>query len=217
LGVEGEHIRLVPALGVPPTDSDMDRASEAAAVRLFVERGAAARDGFTLDAGNVGPVVEICRHLDGLPLAIELAAARVRAMPPAEIARRLGDRFRILGVGSRRAHERHRTLFATVSWSHDLLDDDERTLFRRLAAFPASFTLEAADAVAGADGDTIGCVLPLVDRSLVQFDPDDGRYHLLETLRQFGADRLGEAGETDETAVRHAEFFLELAARRLQD
>src|SRR5579862_3133638 len=126
LGVEGEHIRLVPSLGVPPTDSDVDRAAEAAAVRLFVERGAAARDGFTLDAANVGAVVEICRHLDGLPLAIELAAARVRAMPPAEIARRLGERFRLLGGGSRRAHERHRTLFATVSWSHELLDDDER-------------------------------------------------------------------------------------------
>ena len=100
----------------------------------------------------MGPVIEICRHLDGIPLAIELAAARIRSMPPSEVARRLDERFRLLSGGSRRAQERHRTLLATVSWSHDLLSTAEREVFRRLAVFPASFTLDAAEAVVGPEG-----------------------------------------------------------------
>ena len=171
-------------------------------------------DGFTVDAGNVAAVVEICRHLDGIPLAIELAAARVRAMAPAEIARRLDERFRLLAGGSRRSQERHRTLLATVSWSHDLLTDDEKIVFRRLAVFPASFDLAAAEAVAG-DGavDVVDCVLRLVDRSLVVYEPEDDRYRLLETLRQYGADRLADAGETEATRERHARHFLAFAER----
>ena len=157
---------------------------------------------------------EICRHLDGIPLAIELAAARVRAMPPAEIAGRLEERFRLLAGGSRRAQERHRTLLAAVSWSHDLLREDEQIVFRRLCVFPSTFDLAAAEAVAGDVGlDVVDCVVRLVDRSLVQYEPGEGRYRLLETLRQYGKDRLADAGETDETTEHHARFYLGLVER----
>ena len=172
-------------------------ALEASAVRLFVARAQAATEQFTLDEATVGDVVAICRRLDGIPLAIELAAARVRAMDPAQIARRLDERFRLLGAG-RGAQERHRTLQAIVSWSYDLLSDEERAVFRRLAVFPGSFDLEAAEQVAGGDDplDVVDIVVHLVDRSLVQYERDHRRYRLLETLRQYAADRLAEAGET---------------------
>ena len=214
LGLDGEQVRRVQSLGVPTAGSAPDEAAATAAVRLFVERAASVSDGFAVTAENVDAVAEICRHLDGIPLAIELAAARVRAMPPAEIAGRLGERFRLLSGGSRRAQERHRTLLATVSWSHDLLNDDERVVFRRLAVFPASFDLPAAEAVAGGGAmDVLEDVVRLVDRSLVQYEPDTGRYRLLETLRQFAADRLAEAGETDDARARHADHFLALTDR----
>ena len=213
LGLDGEVVRRVSSLAVPKSESNVEDALAAPSVRLFVERAAAVAESFTLDDGTVGPVIEICRHLDGIPLAIELAAARIRSMPPSEVARRLDERFRLLSGGSRRAQERHRTLLATVSWSHDLLSTAERKVFRRLAIFPASFTLDAAEAVVGPediDTDVVGSVLGLVDKSLVQFDPEEGRYRLLETLRQFAADRLAESGETAATRERHARFFLEL-------
>jgi predicted ATPase len=213
LGLDGEVVRRVSSLAVPKPDSNVEDALAAPSVRLFVERTTAVTENFTLDDATVGPVIDICRHLDGIPLAIELAAARVRSMPPSEVARRLDERFRLLGGGSRRAQERHRTLLATVSWSHDLLSTAERTVFRRLAVFPASFTLDAAEAVVGpedVDTDVVGSVLGLVDKSLVQFDPEEGRYRLLETLRQFAADRLADSGETSATRERHARFFLEL-------
>jgi predicted ATPase len=215
LGVEGEIVRRVQSLGLPSSGAGVAEVGVAAAVHLFVERAAAVREGFALDATNVAPIAEICRHLDGIPLAIELAAARVGALLPAEIARRLGERFRLLGGGPRRAHERHRTLFAALSWSHDLLTDEEQVVFRRLAVFPSSFDVDAGEAVAGSDGpDSVACLIRLVERSLVQFDPEDGRYRLLETLRQYGADRLADAGETDAAQERHARYFLGLAARQ---
>jgi predicted ATPase/class 3 adenylate cyclase len=214
LGVDGEIVRRVQSLGLPPSGASVVEAGASAAVRLFVERAAAARQGFALHASNVGPIVDICRHLDGIPLAIELAAARVGALPPAEIARRLDERFRLLGGGPRRAHERHRTLLAAVAWSYDLLTDEERVVFRRLAVFPASFDVDAGEAVAGGGGlDSLGCLVRLVERSLVQFDPDEGRYRLLETLRQYAAERLADAGETDAAQERHARFFMDLVAR----
>ena len=214
LGLDGEQVRRVQSLAVPDEHVDANAARSAAAVRLFTERAAAVADAFTVDAGNVEAVVEICRHLDGIPLAIELAAARVRAMPPAEIAQRLDERFRILAGGSRRSQERHRTLLATVAWSHDLLTDDERVTFRRLTVFPASFDLAEAEAVAGDGGvDVVECVLRLVDRSLVVYEPESGRYRLLETLRQFGADRLADANETEPIRQRHARHFLGLVER----
>jgi predicted ATPase/class 3 adenylate cyclase len=212
LGLDGEQVRRVQSLAVPEAAALPREAEAAAAVRLFTERAAAVREGFAVDADNVAAVVEICRHLDGIPLAIELAAARVRAMAPGEIARRLDERFRLLAGGSRRSQERHRTLLATVSWSHDLLTDDERVVFRRLAVFPASFDLTAAEAVAGpGEADVVDCVLRLVDRSLVVYEPAEDRYRLLETLRQYGADRLAEAGEAETTRARHARHFLAFA------
>ena len=213
LGLDGEVVRRVDSLGTAAPDASVEDALAAPAVRLFVERAAAVTDRFALDPATVGPVVEICRRLDGIPLAIELAAARTGSMPAAEIARRLDERFRLLSGGSRRAQERHRTLAATVSWSHDLLSEDDRCVFRRLAVFPASFTLDAAEQVVSDEThqlDVIDSLAGLVDRSLVQFDPDRGRYRLLETLRQYAADRLAEAGETEEVRERHARHFLGL-------
>ena len=150
IGLDGEQVRRVQPLGVPAVDVAPGEAAQAAAVRLFAARAAAVSDHFEIGDANVEPQVsEICRHLDGIPLAIELAAARVRAMPPAEIAGRLEERFRLLAGGSRRAQERHRTLLAAVSWSHDLLREDEQIVFRRLCVFPSTFDLAAAEAVAG--------------------------------------------------------------------
>ncbi len=212
LGLEGERVRRVQSLGVPTRGFSFDEASQTSAVRLFEERATAGGD-FTLGPDNIEAVVEICRKLDGIPLAIELAAARARAMAPDEIASRLDERFRLLAGGSRRSQERHRTLQAAVSWSHDLLTEDETVVFRLLAVFPASFDLAAAEVVADAgDIDVVDCLLHLVDRSLVLFDPALDRYRLLETLRQYGADRLAEAGETEATHARHARHFLTLDA-----
>jgi predicted ATPase/class 3 adenylate cyclase len=212
LGLEGESVRRIRSLAMPEESATVEEARSVAAVRLFTDRAVAATDSFTLDDGNVEAVVEICRHLDGIPLAIELAASRVRAMAPAEIARRLDERFRLLAGGSRRSQERHRTLQAAVSWSHDLLTDDEQFVFRRLAVFPGSFDLAAAEAVAATDDiDVVDCVLRLVDRSLVVFDPESDRYRLLETLRQYGADRLIDAEETNASRERHADHYLGFA------
>ena len=215
LGVDGEVVRGVASLGTPDEDDvDISEALEASAVRLFVGRAMAATDQFALVQANVADVVAICRQLDGIPLAIELAAARTRAMDPAEIARRLGQRFRLLEA-SRGANERHRTLQAAVSWSHDLLSDEERTVFRRLAVFPGSFALEAAERVAGAEDpvEVLDPVVHLVDRSLVQYDAMTRRYRLLETLRQYAADRLGEAGETLAAREAHCVYFSNLVER----
>jgi predicted ATPase len=214
LGLDGEQVRRVRSLDLPESDATLDRARLSGSVRLFAERAGAAADGFTVDADNVDEVVEICRHLDGIPLAIELAAARVRAMPPAEITRRLDERFRLLAGGSRRSQERHRTLQSTVAWSHDLCSDDEKAVFRRLAVFPTTFDLDAAEAVAR-DGvvDVVESVLHLVDRSLIDYDPDSARYRLLETLRQYGTDRLADVAETQSIRERHARWFLALTKR----
>ncbi len=216
LGLDGEIVRRVSSLVIAKGDATPEEALDTPAVRLFVERASAVVDQFTLEDTTVASVVEICRRLDGIPLAIELAAARMRSMPADEISRRLDERFRLLSGGSRRAQERHRTLAATVSWSHDLLLKEDQTVFRRLAVFPASFGLDAAEAVAAGDEmleDVVDCMLRLVDRSLVQYDPDLGRYRLLETLRQYAADRLAETGETEATRERHARHFLALAER----
>ena len=210
LGLDGEVIRRVSSLAVPTSNTTVKEALAAAAVHLFVDRATAVAGGFVLDEANVNAVIEICQRLDGIPLAIELAAARIRSMPPEDLSRRLDERFKLLSGGSRRAQERHRTLLATVSWSHDLLVPVEQEVFRRLAVFPASFTLEAAEDVTGRDDhsiDVTDSLLGLVDRSLLQFDPEEGRYRLLETLRQFAADRLAESGEAETLRERHARFF----------
>src|SRR5262245_36507620 len=213
LGVDGETVRGVPSLAVPDSDDEDDDVAAAAAVRLFVERASAATDAFELSEADLPMAVAICAQLDGIPLAIELAASRVRVMSLAEISSRLGERFRLL-AGGRGAHERHRTLQATVAWSHDLLEEPERRVFRRLAAFPGSFDLDAADAVAG-DAETyvLDALVRLIEQSLVQHDATTGRYRLLETLRQYAADRLTDAGETEWAIERHAEWYRSLAGQ----
>jgi predicted ATPase len=209
------------------------------AIRLFVERARDARTDFVLTPQNAAAVVEICWHLDGIPLAIELAAARVRAMSAEQIAARLDDRFRLLNVGSRTALPRQQTLRASIDWSYDLLSEAERTVFQRLAIFAGSFTLDAAEAVCG-DEAGVGCrvsgvgedksfpstqyptpdtnvldlLARLVEKSLVVAEPGENGmdcYRLLETLREYARERLAASGEAETVARRHAETYLALA------
>ena len=217
LGVAGERLVVVASLPVPRPGSSVTVALQSEAVRLFAERASAVRAGFEVDPGNVDAVVEICRRLDGIPLAIELAAARARALTPAEIAQRLGERFRLLTGGSRTAVERHQTLRAAVDWSYDLLRGQERAVLRRLAVFAGGFNLEAAEAVTsnGDVGtiDVLDLLEGLVEKSLAVAKEvgDTTRYRLLETIRQYAAERLDEAGEADEVRRRHAVYFRDLA------
>jgi predicted ATPase/DNA-binding SARP family transcriptional activator/tetratricopeptide (TPR) repeat protein len=187
LGITGETLSPVPPLALPPAESPDALAYPA--VRLFTDRAAAVVPGFRLDATTLEPVLRICRALDGLPLAIELAAARLRALPVAEVAARLDDRFRLLSRGSRTAAARHRTLRAVVEWSWDLLDEDERTLARRLTVFAGGATLAAAEQVCAVD-DVVDVLTSLADKSFVE--PVDGgrRYRMLETVRAFGLEQL---------------------------
>ncbi|RWO21079.1 MAG: tetratricopeptide repeat protein [Mesorhizobium sp.] len=207
LGVPGELTWRVPSL------------NDAAATRLFSERTSRVRPGFQAEGSEGAAVAQIFRRLDGLPLAIELAAARVRMMPPARIAAALDDRFRLLTGGSRTVLPHQQTLETSVAWSHDLLDDSERALLRRLSVFAGGFTLDAAEHVCTGDVVDRYAVLDLlthlVDKSLVQADVDDpeGRYRLLETIRFFAGARLAESGESDRIRERHRDFFLALAER----
>ena len=171
-------------------------------IALFLSRARAIEPGFEAD----GSVVEICRRLDDLPLAIELAAARIRALSTEQILARLEQRLSFLTGGARDLPERQRTLRGAIEWSHDLLSPDEQTVFRRFAVFRAGCTLEAAESVALADLDT---VQSLVDKSLVRHG--DGRFRMLETIRQYAAERLDDAGETEATQRRHAEYYLDVA------
>jgi tetratricopeptide (TPR) repeat protein len=188
------------------------------AVRLFVDRAASVAPGFSLEPGNVASVSEICRRLDGIPLAIELAAARVSSMSPDDIARRLGDRFRLLAGGRRTAVPRQQTLHALIDWSWDLLTDADRRLLRRLSIFAGGWTVAEAAAVVG-DGDEdldevtlIDGLGRLVDRSLVLVDRGlTTRYRMLETIRQYAREKLIAAGEVGEVADRHLAAFLALA------
>ncbi|MFG1644313.1 BTAD domain-containing putative transcriptional regulator [Amycolatopsis sp. NPDC049252] len=206
LGITGEQLAPVPRLAVPPPGTSAARAGEFPAVRLFADRAAASDPAFALDESTIGDVQHICAALDGLPLALELAAARVRTLPVGEIAARLDDRFRLLARGSRTAEERHRSLRGVVEWSWDLLDDDERRLARRMTVFPGGATLAAAAQVCGADD----ALLPeLADKSLVE--AVGGRFRMLETIRVFGAEKLAEAGETETLHRAHAEYFLRFA------
>ncbi|NES14114.1 MULTISPECIES: BTAD domain-containing putative transcriptional regulator [Micromonospora] len=218
LGVTGEAVRPVESLALPPGDADPATALAYPAVRLFADRAAAARADFTVDGATVGPVVRICRALDGMPLAIELAAARLRSLTAAQVDSRLDDRFRLLTGGSRTALPRHQTLRAVVDWSWDLLDDGERALWRRLAIFAGGATLDAAERVCG-DGsrpggvpDVLDRLAALVDKSLVVAVGDtEPRYRMLETIREYGLHRLAEAGEADRVRRAHATEYLALA------
>ncbi|MEP7083486.1 MAG: tetratricopeptide repeat protein, partial [Betaproteobacteria bacterium] len=209
----------VPALAVPdPTEKiALDAMTRYESVELFVDRAVAQLPAFRLSEGNARAVIEICRHLDGIPLAIELAAARVRALSVDNIAARLNDRFRLLTSGNRTALPRQQTLRALIDWSHDLLSAMECVVFRRLAVFAGGWTLEAAEAIAYSDGiersDVLDPLTQLVEKSLVVADVDTGRYRLLETVRDYARGRLADAGEAAATEDRHLTFYLALAER----
>ncbi|MGW0802588.1 BTAD domain-containing putative transcriptional regulator [Nonomuraea sp. NPDC002799] len=208
LAITGEALCHLGPLKVP---KDAAVAAEAEAVRLFVDRAASVRPGFALDAATVDAVVEICWRLDGMPLALELAAAKLRSMSVDQIAERLDDRFRLLTSGSRAALPRQRTLLAVVEWSWDLLEEQERVLARRLAAFPGGATLAALEAVC-ADAalpaaDIVYVIGSLVEKSIVLETGD--RYRMLETIRAYAQDRLAASG--DDLAVPYTGYFLALA------
>ncbi|RKE17707.1 BTAD domain-containing putative transcriptional regulator [Streptomyces sp. TLI_171] len=243
LGITGERLCPVPSLPLPAHDRGLGPAEalEHAAVRLFADRAAAVRPGFRLDGSTTALVVGICRELDGIPLAIELAAARTRSLTLHQIAARLGDRFRLLGGGDRSALPRHRTLRAVVDWSWELLDGAERAVLRRLSVFAGGAAPELAEQVCAFDAadppdvvaaaEVVDVIAALIDKSLVTAAPtgtgdgwdgggdgdgdgDGGvRYHLLETVRAYAAEKLAESGEAGRARDAHAAAFLALAER----
>ncbi|WP_406281130.1 BTAD domain-containing putative transcriptional regulator [Embleya sp. NBC_00896] len=224
LGIDGEMLCPLGPLALPPVGAGSDDGMTYASVRLFADRARAVRPGLVIDADTIGAVGEICRRLDGQPLAIELAAARTRSLTPAQIADRLDDRFRLLTGGSRTALPRHQTLRAVVEWSWDLLEDRERAALRRLSVFAGGTTLEAAEAVLPGDdfdaADVLDLLAGLVDKSLVDVvGTTETRYRLLETIQAYAGEKLADAGETDATAARHAAWFTgytEAADKRLR-
>jgi len=222
LGIEGERLVPVPPLMLPDVGADLDTITEAEAVVLFAERAAAVKPGFAVTAGNAAAVAAVVRRLDGIPLAIELAAARVPAMTVAELARRLERSFAVLAAGRRGAAERHQTLRATIDWSFQLLAGPEQALLARLAVFAGGCTLQAAEVVCGGDGIDPDAVFELlaslVTRSLVVAEEHgpQSRYRLLETIRQYGEQRLDQSGETNRWRARHASYYAGLL-RQVRD
>jgi predicted ATPase/DNA-binding SARP family transcriptional activator len=223
LGLPGEVAWRVPSLSLPaPESTSVEDLSGSDAVALFCERARCAQPGFGLSQANAVAVTQICRRLDGIPLALELAAARIRVLGAQDLARRLDQRFRLLTGGIRTAVPRHQTLVATMDWSYDLLPTAEQVALRRLAVFPDSFDLEAVEAVVGQEGgpassvelEILDLLSHLVDKSLVVVDSEgiDVRYRLLETVREYGAAKLAEAGELDSARRRHRDFFLAQAS-----
>jgi len=218
LGVEGELTYEVRPLPTPTTGQDvaLDALMENDAIRLFVERARAVKRGFAL-THDTGPIVaELCQRLDGIPLAIELAAARLQLMAPAEVLARLDERFGLLGGGRRTVLERHQTLRGAIDWSYTLLDTQEQLLFARLSVFAGGFTLDAAEAVTSGEGlapaDVLSLLGSLVAKSMVVTDDTAAgtRYRLLETLREYARERLGELDDPSRVHGRHAEHFLAL-------
>src|SRR5215204_3635577 len=212
-----EHEYPVRPLGLPSRKSlpVAELVSQSEAVRLFIARAQAVNPDFAVDNDNASAVAEICHRLDGLPLAIELAASRVRILPPQAMLARLEKRLPFLTGGARDAPQRHRTLRDTIAWSHDLLDEEDRLLFRRLAVFAGGATVEAAETVANPDGqaDVFGGHERLVEHSLLRqtAEPDsEPRFAMLETVREFGLDELARAGEADPTFARLAAHMLAL-------
>lgn len=221
LGMSGESLMPVPSMSLPESGGPgspeaFERLASCDAVQLFIDRGRAVLPGFALTEENAEAVAQICLRLDGIPLAVELAAARVRSLPPHQIAARLDNRFRLLTGGSRTALPRHRTLRAAMDWSYDMLGEAEQVLLPRLSAFAGSFSIEAAETVAAGgpvDGDEVVDLLArLVDKSLLM--PEEGsseaRYRMLETIRDYAQERLVEAGDASETYGRHRDWFVAL-------
>ena len=219
LGVEGEVSWQVPPLSLPPDQPAPNVAALAAsdAVQLFEQRARLVRPSFRITDENAAAVLTICQRLDGLPLAIELAAARMRILSAAQLAERLDDIFAVLVGGARSAPPRHQALRATLDWSYDLLDTDERAVFRRLATFFGGFTLQAAERIAVCGDIRPGAMLELLtrlaDKSLlrVEYTRGESRYFLLATIRDYARERLTEAGEYDQAQRAHLEYFTELA------
>jgi predicted ATPase/DNA-binding SARP family transcriptional activator len=219
LRIAGEVAWRVPSLSLPE-DAPAPRAAElerSEAIRLFCLRAAEAAPGFALGDENAAEVVEICRRLDGMPLALELAAARAAVLSPAQIAARLNDALGLLRAGSRAGLTRQQTLRATLQWSHDLLGEAERALYRRLGVFAGSFGVEAVEGIcaggAVAPEETLDLLARLAEKSLVQVEPgrDGHRYRLLETFRQDAGERLAQAGERASIAAAHRAWYLALA------
>ena len=220
LHLYGEHEYAVPPLSLPDPKPlpDLGALSQYEAVRLFIERARAAKADFEVTDENAPAVAEICARLDGLPLALELAAARTKLLHPQAMLPRLGNRLKLLARGARDLPERQMTLRGTIEWSHDLLDEGEKALFARLAVFSGGRTLEAIEAVCDAEGDLPVDVLDgassLLDKSLLrkEEDPDgEPRFVMLETVHEFAREKLEESGKAEETKRAHAEYFLALA------
>lgn len=217
LGISGETVWRVPSMATPDSTRtlSLEELERSETVQLFLQRANAARPGFQLTNETADAVARICRRLDGIPLAVELAAARIRTLPIRTIDERLGDRFQLLTSGSRASLPRQRTLQAMLDWSHSLLDADERRLFRRLAVFRGGFTLEAAESVcsAGVADGVVDVLSSLIDKSLVIFEEGADhppRFSLLETVREYAHHHLQSEGE-GQTALEHARYYLALA------
>ncbi len=218
LEIDGEAVWLVPPLALPPTEEQLSIEALARhdAIRLFVERATAALPSFSLMEGNAAVVITLCRQLDGIPMAIELAAARVRMLRVEEIVARLEDRFRFLTGGNRTAPPRHQTLRALIDWSYDLLPAVEQRLLRRLAVFAGGFSLAEVESICDEEneGGVLDRLTQLVNKSLVVANRVSGelaRYSLHETIRQYGLERLAEEGAVESMRDRHAAFYCRLA------
>ena len=215
-GIAGEQPYRVRSLSLPPADNNLNvnELAQFEAVRLFTERATEVKPGFALDANNAQDISQICHRLDGIPLAIELAAARVRVLSPKQIADRLDDRFRLLTGGSRTALPRQRTLQALIDWSYDLLPEEESILLCRLSAFINGWTLEAAEAVAGFKPlepyQVLDLLEQLVNKSLVVAEETElgMRYFMLESIRQYAQEKLADSGESKKLRDSHLSFFL---------
>ncbi len=218
LGIAGEVPYRVPSLAAPNPNHlpPLEKLSDVESIRLFIERAATAKPDFKLTKDNASFVAQTCSRLDGIPLAIELAAARVKMLSPEQIAARLDDRFRLLTGGSRTALPRQQTLRAMIDWSYSLLSEQEKTLFRRLAVFVGGWTLEAAESVCGEERgglDVLDSLTRLVDKSLVFIEESSGeiRYHRLETIRQYSREKFFETDEVEAVRDRHLDFFVQFA------
>jgi len=217
LGVAGEQMVAVTSLGVPADNAGEAEIAESEAARLFCERARSAKSDFKLTDGNAAAVGVICRRLDGIPLAIELAAACVRALPPNDIVDRLDQRFRLLTRGSRASLERHQTLRATIDWSYNLLDEGARDALNALSVFAGGCGLQAAEAVLSSKDldalDVVDVLTRLVDKSLLLADENDDRvrYRLLETIRQYAQEQLEATGDAAPVRRRHADYYVSRA------
>jgi predicted ATPase len=220
LGIAGECAYRVPSLSLPGTNQSLslESLSQYDAVRLFIERAMAVKTDFAVTEQNAAALASVCQSLDGIPLAIELAAARVRSMTVDEVRRRLDDRFLLLTGGSRTALARQRTLLAAIQWSYDLLEEKQRAVLCRLSVFAGGWTLDASEQVCRGDNieewEVLDLLTALVDKSLVvaeEQEPGQTRYRILETVRQYARDRLMESGESEGIRERHQAFFAALA------